>query len=127
MNIQRGEIIRINLNPTQGRERGLETADSKAGGTLQRSGEARPCLVLSHTKYNLKRGGIVVVTPITSTLKPQVRMMIAIPNGFKTKGSVIAEQIRTLNLKTRWWKTTGEVLPTKFVDRVVETFKLIVG
>ena len=126
MNIQRGEVIRINLNPTQGRERGLETADSKAGGTLQRSGEARPCLVLSHTKYNLKRGGIVVVTPITSTLKPQVKMMIAIPNGFKTKGSVIAEQVRTLDLKSRWWKTTGEVLPTEFVDRVVETFKLIV-
>ena len=71
MNIQRGEVIRINLNPTQGREQ---------------TGEARPCLVLSHTKYNLKREGIVVVTPITSTLKPQVKMMIAIPNGFKTKG-----------------------------------------
>ena len=111
MNIQRGEVIRINLNPTPGREQS----------------EARPCLVLSHTKYNLKREGIVDVTPITSTLKPQVKMMIAIPNGFKTKGSVIAEQIRTLDLKTRWWKTTGEVLPPEFVDRVVETFKLIVG
>ncbi|MDJ0650527.1 MAG: type II toxin-antitoxin system PemK/MazF family toxin [Xenococcaceae cyanobacterium MO_188.B19] len=112
MKIQRGEVIRINLNPTQGREQ---------------AGNARPCLVLSHTKYNIKRGGIVVVTPITSTVKPQVKMMIPIPSGFKAKGSVIAEQVRTLDLKTRWWKTTGEVLPTEFVERVVETFKLIIS
>ena len=61
MNIQRGEIIRINLNPTQGREQ---------------SGNARPCLVISNTKYNIKRKGIVVVTPITSTIKPTIKMMI---------------------------------------------------
>ena len=48
MNIQRGEIIRINLNPTQGREQ---------------SGNARPCLVISHTQYNQKRQGIVIVHP----------------------------------------------------------------
>ncbi len=111
MNIQRGEVIRINLNPTQGREQ---------------AGNARPCLVLSHTKYNAKRGGIVVVTPLTSTVKPRVKMMIPIPEGFKARGSVIAEQVRTLDLRTRWWKTTGEVLPTKFVDRVVKTFKVII-
>ncbi len=68
MSIQRGEIIRINLNPTQGRKQ---------------SGNARPCLVISHTKYNLKRKGIVVVTPITSTIKSTIKMMIQIPNGFK--------------------------------------------
>lgn len=112
MRIRRGEVIRINLNPIQGREQ---------------AGSARPCLVLSHTKYNAKRGGMVVVTPITSTIKTQVKMMIPIPDGFKVKGSVIAEQVRTLNLKTRWWKTTDEVLPLEFVDRVVETFKVIIN
>ncbi|MGV2830729.1 type II toxin-antitoxin system PemK/MazF family toxin, partial [Myxosarcina sp. GI1(2024)] len=103
MKIRRGEVIRINLNPTQGREQ---------------AGDARPCLVLSHTKYNVRRGGIVVVTPLTSTIKPQVKMMIPIPESFKARGSVIAEQVRTLDLKSRWWKTTGEVLPTEFVERV---------
>ena len=112
MKITRGEVIRINLNPTEGREQ---------------AGNARPCLVLSHTRYNSKRGGIVVVMPITSTVKPQVKMMIPIPAGFKARGSVIAEQVRTLDLKTRWWKTTGEVLPVEFVDRVVETFKVIIS
>lgn len=112
MKISRGEVIRINLNPTQDREQ---------------AGNARPCLVLSNTKYNEKRGGIVVVTPLTSTVKPQVKIMIPIPPGFKARGTVIAEQVRTLDLKTRWWETTGEVLPVDFVDRVVETFKVIIS
>ncbi|NJO97773.1 MAG: type II toxin-antitoxin system PemK/MazF family toxin [Pleurocapsa sp. CRU_1_2] len=112
MKISRGEVIRINLNPTEGREQ---------------SGNARPCLVLSHAKYNAKRGGIVVVTPLTSTVKPEIKMMIPVPEGHKVRGSVIAEQVITLDLKTRWWKTTGEVLPAEFVNRVVETFKVIIS
>lgn len=112
MKISRGEVIRINLNPTEGREQ---------------SGNVRPCLVLSHAKYNAKRGGIVVVTPLTSTVKPEIKMMIPVPEGHKVRGSVIAEQVITLDLKTRWWKTTGEVLPAEFVNRVVETFKVIIS
>ena len=112
MNIQRGEIIRINLNPTQGREQ---------------SGNARPCLVISHTKYNESRQGIVVVIPITSTIKPEVKMMIFIPDGFKIQGSVIVEQVRTIDLNQLWHKTIGEVLPEDFVDLVVQTFSTIIG
>lgn len=112
MKICRGEVIRINLNPTEGREQ---------------AGNARPCLVLSHTKYNAERGGIVVVAPLTSTVKPEIKMMIPVPDGYKVRGSVIAEQIRTLDLKTRWWKTTAEVLPAEFVDRVVAIFKVIIS
>jgi mRNA-degrading endonuclease toxin of MazEF toxin-antitoxin module len=112
VNIQRGEIIRVNLNPTTGREQ---------------SGNARPCLVLSHTKYNNIRHGIVVVMPITSTLKPDIKMMIPIPEGYKIKGSVITEQIRTLDLSKRWWITTEEILPSDFVDSVVKTFALIIA
>jgi len=112
MNIQRGEVIRINLNPTIGREQ---------------SGNARPCLVISKTKFNAARQGIVVVTPITSTIKPKIKMMIPIPEGFKIHGSVITEQVRTLDLSRRWWKTTGEVLPTEFVDQVVDVFRMIIS
>lgn len=53
-------------------------------------------------------------------------MMIPIPSGFKAQGSVIAEQIRTVDLSERWWRTTGEVLPKAFIDRIVDTFGLIV-
>jgi mRNA-degrading endonuclease toxin of MazEF toxin-antitoxin module len=112
MNIERGEVIRINFNPISGREQ---------------SGNARPCLVVSHTKYNAVRGGIVIVMPITQTVKPEVKIMIPIPDGFQVQGSVIAEQVRSLDLNTRWWKTMGEVLPKPFVDEVVETLNLIIG
>lgn len=53
--------------------------------------------------------------------------MILIPDGFKIQGSVIAEQLRTLDLNQRWWKTTGEVLSKDFVDSVVQTFRVIIG
>ena len=128
MDIERGEVIRINLNPISGREQ---------------AGNARPCLVISETRYNKARGGIVIVTPITRSSKPEVKIMIPIPEGFQVQGSVIAEQVRSLDLKTRWWKTTGEVLPkpclecvlhsgetpelrTRFIDEVVETLNLII-
>ncbi|MBF2057782.1 MAG: type II toxin-antitoxin system PemK/MazF family toxin [Cyanobacterium sp. T60_A2020_053] len=111
MKIQRGEILRINLNPTIGREQ---------------RGDARPCLVLSHTKYNISRQGIVIVSPITNTIKPDIKVMIPIPDEFKIKGSVIAEQIRTLDLNQRWWKTTGEILPEDFVDYVVDIVTTII-
>lgn len=110
--IQRGEVIKVNLNPTQGREQ---------------TGNARPCLVISNEKFNQARYGLVVVTPITRTIKPEVKLLIPIPPGFKVTGSAIAEQVRTLDLNMRWWKTTGEVLPPGFVDRVVETFSVIVA
>jgi mRNA interferase MazF len=110
--IQRGDIIRINLNPTTGREQ---------------TGEARPCLVLSHTQFNQVRNGIVIVSPITRSVKPAIKTMIPLPEGFKIQGSIIAEQIRTLDLSQRWWKPTGEQLPDTFVDTVVATLNVIIG
>ena len=77
MNIERGEVIRINLNPINAREQ---------------SGNARPCLVISHTKYNAVRGGIVIVSPITQTIKPDVKMMIPIPDRINIQETLIAEQ-----------------------------------
>ena len=83
LNISRGEIIKINLNPTQGREQ---------------SGNARPCLVLSHTKYNLARQGIVIVTPITSTIKSEVKMMIEIPDRFKIKIFLVLSTLKCFKI-----------------------------
>lgn len=54
-------------------------------------------------------------------------MMIPIPEGFKIQGSVIAEQIKTLDLNQHWWKTTGEILPVDFVNLVVQTFSVIIS
>lgn len=112
MQLRRGEVIRVNLNPTQGREQ---------------MGEARPCLVLSQTAFNASRGGIVIVAPITSTVKPEIKTLISIPAGFKVSGSVIAEQVRTLDLSQRWWRSTGDCLPPSIVDQVVATLNLIIS
>ena len=107
----RGEVIRVNLNPTEGREQ---------------EGNARLYLVLSNTKFNQRRRGIVVVAPLTKTVKPQIKTMIPVPSGFKATGSVVAEQVRTIDLKERWWQTTGEILPQNFVDFVVYIFSQII-
>ncbi|MGD1857453.1 MAG: type II toxin-antitoxin system PemK/MazF family toxin [Leptolyngbyaceae cyanobacterium] len=112
MDIQRGDILRINLNPTSGREQ---------------TGNARPCLVLSRTQFNQSRKGIVIVSPITSTVRPDIKTMISIPDGFRIQGSIIAEQVRTLDLSKRWWKSTGDRLPEEFVDYVVATLNVLIG
>jgi len=109
--LQRGAIIRINLNPTQGREQ---------------IGEARPCLILSNTAFNQARNGFAIVSPITSTVKPEVQTLVPIPAGYSIQGSVIAEQVRTIDLSSRWWRDTGVVLPGDFVDRVVEILNIII-
>lgn len=111
MNIKRGELLRINLNPTTGREQ---------------QGKARPCLVISHTLYNKSRKGLVIVMPITSTIKPEIKTMIPLPSSCNFSGSVIVEQIRTLDLNKRWFQKTGTILPENFVEQVVATFNLLI-
>lgn len=111
LGLQRGAIIWVNLNPTQGREQ---------------QGEARPCLVLSHGQFNAARKGIVIVSPITKTVRPEVKSLLPIPPGFKLQGSVVAEQIRTLDLAEHWWRDTGECLPKDFVDQVVAIVHVII-
>lgn len=80
---ERGAIIRIMLNPTQGREQ---------------MGDARPCLVLSHATFNRERNGLVIVSPITRLVQPKIPLLIPIPHCYRLQGSVIAEQVRTVDL-----------------------------
>jgi mRNA-degrading endonuclease toxin of MazEF toxin-antitoxin module len=112
MNIERGEILRISLNPTKNREQ---------------QGNARPCLVLSNTRFNQRRQGIIIVSPITNTIKPRIKTLIQLPSGFKITGSVVAEQVRTLDLSQRWWETTSVVIEKDFVDSVVHIINQIVS
>lgn len=109
---ERGAVIRIMLSPTQGREQ---------------MGDARPCLVLSHAEFNQARDGLVIVSPITKLVQPEIPLLIPIPDGDRVQGSVIAEQIRTVDLRSRWWRDTEERLAPEFVDRVVGVLKLIIA
>lgn len=111
MKVARGEVIKINLNPTAGREQ---------------TDNARPCLVISNTQYNAQRRGIVIVMPITGTIRPDIKTMVPLLETAKVYGSVIAEQVRTVDLNTRWWTTTGEVLPPAWVNSVIDTLSIII-
>ena len=79
------------------------------------------------TQFNQVRKGILIVSLITSTVRPDIKTMIPIPDGYKIQGSIIAEQVRTLDLSKRWWRSTGERLPKEFVDYVVATLNIIIG
>ena len=103
MSIQRGEIIRINFNPTSGREQ---------------QGKARPCLVISNTKFNHRRK-MVIVLPITNTIKPQIKTLVSLPDNLSITGSVDTEQVRNLDLSDRWWETTNVVLDRDLTNRMV--------
>lgn len=103
MSVQRGEIIRINLNPTSGREQ---------------QGKTRPCLVISNTKFNHRRK-MVIVLPITNTIKPKIKTLVPLPDNLSITGSVDTEQVRNLDLNDRWWETTGVVIDQDLTDYMV--------
>lgn len=110
MSVVRGEIIRVNLNPTQGREQ---------------QGRARPCLVISNTKFNQRRK-MAIVLPITNTVKPNIKTLVPLPNNLSVTGSVDTEQVRNIDLENRWWKTDSIVLEPELCDRMVAMLTILV-
>ncbi|MFA5936930.1 MAG: type II toxin-antitoxin system PemK/MazF family toxin [Candidatus Paceibacterota bacterium] len=87
---ERGDIVWIDFSPTKGHEQsGL-----------------RPAVVISTGKYNFF-SGLVVVCPITSRHKDYF-FEVAI-KGLKEKSFVLADQIRSFDIKERVIKTTGKI------------------
>src|SRR5580658_2860031 len=78
-----GDFIWIELDPTKGRE--------------QRG--RRPAVVLSPRAYN-ERSGLCVTCPITSRIKGYP-FEVAIPNGLRVSGVVLADQARSLSWPDR--------------------------
>ena len=111
MSVQRGEIIRINLNPTSGREQ---------------QGIARPCLVISNTKFNHRRK-MVIVLPITNTIKPKIKTLVPLPDNISITGSVDTEQVRNLDLSDEEWKTTGVILDQELTDYIVGMLTILLS
>ena len=79
----RGDVIWINLNPQTGHER---------------KGR-RPALVLSPEEYN-KKVGLAIFCPITNQVKGYP-FEVLIPEGLKTSGVILADQVKSLDWKTR--------------------------
>ena len=80
---KRGDFIRLNFDPQTGHE--------------QKG--SRPALVVSHSAFN-KKMGFVFVCPI-STTKRKNPFYVAIPEGKKVTGVIMADQLRSLDYRAR--------------------------
>lgn len=101
MTFEQGDIIALDFSPTQGHE--------QPG--------YRPSLVVSRNVYNTKTG-FVVVCPITNTLKP-FPTRIFLDERTQTTGSVICEQVRTMDLNARTPKFI-EKIPDDILRQVLD-------
>ncbi len=79
----RGDVVWINLNPQTGHEQ---------------KGR-RPALVLSPEDYN-KKVGLAIFCPITNQVKGYP-FEVLIPEGLKASGVILADQVKSLDWKTR--------------------------
>ena len=101
----RGDIIRVNLNPTAGREQ---------------QGDFRPALVLTPAAYNTATG-LVLIAPITQGGDFARYAGFAVPlsgSGTETQGVVLCNQIRTVDLEARGAKRI-ESAPEVVIDDVL--------
>ena len=90
MNIERGNIYRVNLEPTTGSEQ---------------QGNAGPCVVLSLSAYNRKLRTVCVV-PLTSSPRALAPLIVPVPSAGKADSMALCHQIRTID-KTRIGKLLG--------------------
>lgn len=101
---ERGDIVKVCLNPITGRE-------------LQ--GDFRPCLVLSTSEFN--QLGTILVAPITQggNLSRVKGFTVSLSGcGSNTQGVVLINSVRTLDLEARKAKKV-ESVPGYIVDDVL--------
>jgi mRNA interferase MazF len=80
---ERGDLVWIDMNPQAGHE--------QAG--------RRPAVVLSPIAYNSKVG-LALFCPITSQIKGYP-FEVNIPEGFKVRGTILSDQVKSLDWKVR--------------------------
>ena len=100
----RGDIVRVNLNPTAGREQ---------------QGDARPALVISQKAFNSL--GLTMIVPITQGgdfARYAGFAVTLMGSGSETQGVLIANMIRSVDLQARKAKLIEKV-GAKIVDEVV--------
>ncbi|MGH9323331.1 MAG: type II toxin-antitoxin system PemK/MazF family toxin [Vicinamibacteria bacterium] len=109
MSIGRGEIWLADLNPTQGHK--------QAG--------RRPVAVVSEDSLNSGPAGLVVVLPITSTIRPIPSQIVVAPpeGGLTVRSAVICEAIRSIStdrLVERWGR-----LGPKSLARIEDVLRIL--
>ena len=106
----RGDIVRVNLNPTVGHEQ---------------QGDFRPALVLSPAAFNLM--GVALVAPITQGGDFARYAGCAVPlsgSGTETQGVALVNMIRTMDLTARGAKKV-EVAPDFVVEDALARLRAI--
>lgn len=105
--MNQGDIIWLDFDPTKGRE--------QAG--------YRPAVVISQTAFNQKRD-LALICPITGSTKP-LRFRVPLDSRTATKGDVISEQVRVIDLLARKYKVV-EKLPKDLLRQVLEAVSAII-
>ncbi len=107
---QRGDILELSLDPTDGREiRG-----------------ARPVLVLSADAFN-KASGLLLVAPITQggAASRETGFSVTLMGaGTRTQGIILCDQTRTFDARARTFKRI-EKAPMRIVDEALDAVRAI--
>ena len=93
MKIQRGEIYRVNLEPTVGSEQ---------------QGKARPCLVLSVTAFNNKLRTVGMV-PLSSSPRPLPPLIVSVPSAGLPTSTALCGQLRTIDKRRILGSPIGQI------------------
>ena len=93
MDYKRGQIYRVNLEPTKGSEQ---------------QGTARPCVILSITPLNNKLRQVGVV-PLSTSAKALPPVVVSVPSAGPSSVA-LCHQLRTID-KTRIDRYVGELSP----------------
>lgn len=107
----RGDIVRLNLNPTAGREQ---------------QGDFRPALIISPAAFNVS--GLVLIAPIAQSGDFARYAGFAVPlsgSGTETQGVVLCNQIRTVGLEARGAKRV-ESVPEVVMDDVLARIQVLI-
>lgn len=108
---ERGEIWLADLNPVRGHEQ---------------SGR-RPVLVVSVRPFNGSKAGLVVVVPITSTLRAIPWHVVVQPpeGGLVNPSALLCEAVRSIS-KDRLLNRWGSV-PTATMEKVEDRMRMLLG
>ena len=96
---QRGDVWLADLNPARGHEQAGE----------------RPVLIFSVDEFNSGPADLIVVLPITSTIRPiPLHVIVSQPEGgLKVKSRILTDGIRSISkerLKERWGQVSPETM-----------------
>ena len=105
---KRGDVIWITINPQAGHE--------QAG--------RRPAVVLSPQPYN-EKVGLALLCPVTNQIKGYP-FEVVIPPGLPVSGSILSDQVKSLDWRTRNAELIG-TLPSKVIVEVLQKIGLLLS